>query len=117
VPLARASNARYFIVRVEPGEHAFRANDQQASIEMDLKLNQEYFLRVEIAVGFMENYGRLVAVAPEQAKYELRTSNLMPLDAKNVIDRARVSTDQIPFTEAESLSAAIRSWFQTALSH
>lgn len=68
---------------------------------MDLKAGQEYFLRVELVAGFMKGHGRLVAVAEEQARYELRARNLKPLDAENVIDKARVSTEPVLFAESE----------------
>ncbi|MBZ5508397.1 MAG: DUF2846 domain-containing protein [Acidobacteriia bacterium] len=99
--IARMENGRYFAVRLDPGKHTFRSNDKQSGAEVDLKPGQEYFLRVEIASGFMKGHGRLVAVVPEQAKFELKAKNLKPLDADKVTDKERVSLEPITFTEAE----------------
>ena len=52
--LARMSNGRYFTVKVDPGKHTFHSNDKQSGIELDAKAGQEYFIRLEIATGFMK---------------------------------------------------------------
>src|SRR5205807_1244610 len=52
--LARMENGRYFTAKLDPGKHNFRSNDKQSGIELDMKSGQEYFLRVEIASGFMK---------------------------------------------------------------
>lgn len=99
--LARMDNGRYFAVKLDPGKHAFRSNDKQSGAEIELKAGQEYFFRVEIASGFMKGHGRLVMMVPEQARYELKTKNLKPLDADKVTDKARVSLEPLQTTEAE----------------
>src|SRR6266700_483664 len=99
--LARMDNGRYFTVAVDPGKHTFRSNDKQSGAEIDLKAGQEYFLRVEIAAGFMKGHGRLVAVVPEQARYELKAKGVKPLDAEMVADKARVSIEPIRFAETQ----------------
>jgi hypothetical protein len=55
-----------------------------------MKAGQSYFMRVEIATGFMKGHGRLILVAGEQAGYELK--QLKPSDDGKVVDKARVST-------------------------
>jgi hypothetical protein len=102
--LARMENGRYFTVKLAPGKHTFRSNDKQSGAEVDLKPGQEYFLRVEIAAGFMKGHGRLIAVVPEQARFELRAKNLKPLDADKVTDKEKVSIEQVTFDEAEKAS-------------
>jgi hypothetical protein len=102
--LARMENGRYFTVKLAPGKHTFRSNDKQSGAEVDLKPGQEYFLRVEIAAGFMKGHGRLIAVVPEQARFELRAKNLKPLDADKVTDKEKVSIEQVTFGEAEKAS-------------
>jgi len=94
VQLAKMENGRYFTVRIDPGKHIFHSNDKQAGIELDLKAGQQYFVRVEIATGFMKGHGRLLLVAPEQGSYELKSSKLKPLDADKVVDGARVSVEE-----------------------
>jgi hypothetical protein len=92
VQLARMSNGRYFTVKVDAGKHTFHSNDKQSGIELDAKAGQEYFVRLEIATGFMKGHGRLIMMSPEQAGYEL--NKLKPLDASKVANRAMVSTEE-----------------------
>src|SRR5215469_9778058 len=54
VQLARMENGRYFLVRMEPGNHSFRSNDAQSGVALDLKAGQEYFIRVDIATGMLK---------------------------------------------------------------
>jgi Protein of unknown function (DUF2846) len=92
--LAKMENGRYFTVRMDPGKHVFYSNDKQAGIELDLKSGQQYFIRVEIATGFMKGHGRLILVAPEQGGYEMKSSKLKPLDANKVVDGSLVSVEE-----------------------
>ena len=93
--LARMENGRYFTVKLDPGKHSFRSNDKQSGIELEAKSGQEYFLRVEIATGFMKGHGRVVLVAPEQGSYELKSSKLRPLDSNKVVSGTLVSVDEV----------------------
>ncbi|HKW18857.1 MAG TPA: DUF2846 domain-containing protein [Terriglobales bacterium] len=93
--LARMENGRYFAAKIEPGKHVFHSNDKQSGVELEVKAGQEYFLRVEIATGFMKGHGRLVLVSSEQGNYELKSSKLKPLDASKVEDSTRVSVADI----------------------
>src|ERR1044071_8274898 len=102
--LARMENGRYFTVTLAPGKHTFRSNDKQSGAEVDLKPGQEYFLRVELVAGFMKGHGRVVAVVPEQARFELKAKNLKRLDADRVTDKERVSIEQVTFSEEEKAS-------------
>jgi hypothetical protein len=86
--LARMDNGKFFVVKLAPGKHVFRSNDKQAGIESDLKAGQDYYIRVELATGFMKGHGRLMSVAPDQGSYEIK--NLKPLGAEKVKDGAHV---------------------------
>ena len=99
VQLARMDNGRYFMATVAPGKHTFRSNDAQSGMDLELKAGHEYFLRVEIATGFMKGHGRLVVMPREQAGYELRSSKLKPLDAAKVVDKDRVSVAEVHLVE------------------
>src|SRR5215470_3624668 len=90
VQLARMTNGRYFTVKVDPGTHTFHSNDKQSGIELDAKAGQEYFIRLEIATGFMKGHGRLILMAAEQAGYELKSDKLKPIDANKVVSAAMV---------------------------
>ena len=102
--LARMENGRYFSVKLAPGRHTFRSNDKQSGVEVNLTPGQEYFLRIEIATGFMKGHGRLVAVVTDQAKFELQSKKLKPLDGDKITDRERVSLQPVAFGEAENAS-------------
>lgn len=91
--LARMENGRYFVVTLPAGPHVFRSNDKQAGINLDVKPGEKYYVRVEIAAGFMKGHGRLVSVAPEQGSYEIK--NLKPLDGDKVKDTEHVSVAEI----------------------
>ncbi len=81
-------NGKFFVAKLAPGKHVFRSNDKQAGIDTDLKPGQDYYIRVELATGFMKGHGRLVSVAPEQGSYEIK--NLKALGADKVKDGAHV---------------------------
>lgn len=83
VQLARMDNGRYFVAGVDPGRHTVRSNDKQAGVEFDAKAGQKYYIRVEIATGFLKGHGRITMVTPEQAEYEVR--KLKPLDANKIV--------------------------------
>jgi hypothetical protein len=93
--LARMENGRYFTVKLDPGKHNFRSNDKQSGTELDMKAEQEYFLRVEIAAGVMKGHGRLVLMSPEQGGYELKSSKLKPLDSNKVVNATLVSVAEV----------------------
>jgi len=78
----------FFVVKVAPGKHVFRSNDKQAGVEIDLKNGQDYYIRLELATGFMKGHGRLVLVAPEQDSYEIK--KLKPLGTDKVKDTEHV---------------------------
>ena len=72
VQLARMDNGRYFVVELPAGKHAFRANDKQSVIELDLKAGQASYIRMELAMGFWKGSGRLMLMMPEQGAAEIK---------------------------------------------
>ena len=102
-------NGRYFAVKLPPGKHTFHSNDRQSGVELTTEAGQQYYIRVEMAVGFMKGHGRLILIPQDQGTYELRSANLKPLDAGKVADKARVSVDQVHFEPAPTApkSAAV----------
>lgn len=89
--IARAQNGRFLIAKVEPGKHAFRAEDPQFAVQMELKEGQCYFFRVEIASGFWKAHGRLVSVTHEQGVEDRK--RLEPIDLSHVKDKEMVDTE------------------------
>jgi hypothetical protein len=88
VQLARMDNGRYFVASISPGKHVFRSNDAQAGVEMEISPGKEYYIRVELATGFLKGHGRLVETTPEQGAYEIKRLKL--LDPDKVKDPSRV---------------------------
>jgi hypothetical protein len=88
VELAKMQNGRFFVAKLPAGKHAFRSNDKQSGVEVELKPGLEYYIRVEIAAGMMKGHGRVTLVAAEQGVYEVK--KLKPLDADKVKDNQRV---------------------------
>jgi hypothetical protein len=86
--LARMDNGRYFVVKVQPGKHTIRSNDKQSGVEMELAAGKSYYIRVEIATGFMKGHGRLMLMQPEQATYEVK--KLQPLGPDKIVDKEAV---------------------------
>ena len=107
VQLARLDNGRYFAAKIDPGTHVFHSNDKQSGVELDVKPGQKYFIRVEIAAGFMKGHGRLVLLPAEQGTYELQSSKLRPLDADKVDDPSRVSVEQAHVNAESATSNAV----------
>src|SRR5258706_8225312 len=91
--LARMDNGKFFVAKLTPGKHVFRSNDKQAGVDVDLKAGQDYYIRVELATGFMKGHGRLLLVAPEQGSYEIK--KLKQLDADKVKDRQHVTAANV----------------------
>lgn len=89
--IARAQNGRFLIARVNPGKHAFRAEDPRFAVQMELKEGQCYFFRVEIASGAWKAHGRLVSVTREQGVEDRK--RLEPIDVSHVKDKDMVDTD------------------------
>ena len=77
----------FFIVQLK---HIFRSNDEQSGIVLQAVAGQQYFIRVDIAAGFMKGHGRLTLMDSQQGTYELTSDKLKPLDASKVVDKDRV---------------------------
>jgi len=109
VQLARMENGRYFTTIVDPGKHIFRSNDEQSGIVLQAVAGQQYFIRVDIAAGFMKGHGRLTMMDSQQGMYELTSDKLKPLDASKVMDKDRVSLEVAhpqPATQAAQTAPA-----------
>ena len=112
VQLARMENGRYFATTVEPGKHIFRSNDEQSGIVLLATAGQQYFIRVDIAAGFMKGHGRLQLMDSQQGTYELTSDKLKPLDAGKVVAKERVSVEVAhpqPSTQAVQAPPAAQS--------
>jgi len=88
---ARLQSGRFVTLLLTPGKHTFRSNDQQSQIELDLKPDQQYYIRIDIAVGMWKGHGRLTLVQPEQGVAELK--EMKPADSGMIKDRELVASD------------------------
>jgi len=112
VQLARMENGRYFATTIEPGKHIFRSNDEQSGIVLLATAGQQYFIRVDIAAGFMKGHGRLQLMDSQQGTYELTPDKLKPLDGSKVVAKDRVSVEVAhpqPSTQAVQAPPAAQS--------
>jgi len=92
--VARLQSGRYVVLALAPGKHTFRSNDKQSQIELDLKPGQEYYIRIDIAVGMWKGHGRLTLVQPEQGVAEFK--QMKPANAGMIKDREFLAADFEP---------------------
>ena len=92
--VVRLQNGRYVALALAPGKHAFRSNDKQSQIDLDLKAGQEYYIRIDIATGMWKGHGRLTLVQPEQGAGELK--QMKAVDAGMINDKEFLAADFEP---------------------
>jgi hypothetical protein len=87
--LAKLDGGRYFIVKLEPGTHSFRSkNKKDGGVEIELKVGQEYFLRMETRTGVQVNAPRISVVPNEEGRYDVKQMKYVNDD--DIKDRSRV---------------------------
>lgn len=87
--LAKLDGGRYFIVKLEPGTHSFRSkNKKDGGVEIELKLGQEYFLRMETRTGVQVNAPRISVVPNEEGRYDVKQMKYINDD--DIKDRSKV---------------------------
>lgn len=87
--LAKLDGGRYFIVKLEPGTHSFRSkNKKDGGVEIELRLGQEYFLRMETRTGVQVNAPRISVVPSEEGRYDVKQMEYVKDD--DIKDRSRV---------------------------
>lgn len=90
--LAKLDGARYFIVKLEPGTHAFHLKDKKrGGIEMEFKAGETYYIRMDKREGTTVGASGLVLVPKEQGAYDVK--QMKPTDKGDIKDKARVSTE------------------------
>ena len=87
--LAKLDGGRYFIVKLDPGTHSFRSkNKKDGGVELELKLGQEYFLRMETRTGVQVNAPRISVVPHEEGRYDVKQMKYVNED--DIKDRSKV---------------------------
>lgn len=90
--VAKLVNSRRFSVRVSPGPHTVKSDDNTSEISLDVKGGQEYYVSVqEIPGRFPKLKGKLTLVAIEQGKGEYKLTK--PLDDDKKIDKSMIEPD------------------------
>jgi hypothetical protein len=92
--VARLQNGRYLALGLTPGKHQFRSNDKQSVIDIDLKADQSYYIRLDLATGVLKAHGRLTLMLPEQGASEFKL--LKPVDRAMVTDRTFLAAGFAP---------------------
>lgn len=92
--VVRLQSGRGVVLTLPAGPHRFRSNDKQSQIELDLKSGQVYYIRLEIASGFLKGHGRLTLVMPEQGAGEYK--QLKPVDKEMIKDSSMLAPDFTP---------------------
>jgi hypothetical protein len=82
--VARIQSGRYVVLSLPSGNHFFRSNDKQSQIELALKPDQDYFIRIDLAIGMWKGHGRLTLVQSEQGVGEVK--QMKPADEDMVKD-------------------------------
>jgi len=79
-------DGRCLVLALTRGKHQFRSTNAQSRIDIDLKVGQSYYIRVDIAAGFPKGYGRLTLMLPEQGEVKpvgrdmVKDRTLLPAD-------------------------------------
>ena len=90
-PLAKLDGTRFFIVRIEPGAHAFHLKDKKrGGIEKDFRAGEVYYIRMDMREGATVGAAGLVLMGRENGEFDLR--QMKPIDKDDIKDRERVTT-------------------------
>ncbi len=81
VEIADLDNECYLPVRVPPGTHAFRSDEEGDAFSLDLAPGSVSYVRIDLVHGVWKGHGRLLLVDPIQGRAESRTS-AMPRTAQ-----------------------------------
>jgi hypothetical protein len=92
--IARLQSGRGVVLSLAAGKHTFRSNDKQSQIEIDVKADQTYYIRIDIARGFFKGHGRLTMVAPEQGDSEFK--QVKPVDRGMIKSKELIASDFVP---------------------
>jgi len=93
--LAKLDGTRFFIVRLDPGSHAFHLKDKKrGGIEMDFRAGEVYYIRMDMREGATVGPSGLVLMSRENGEFDLR--QMKPVDEGDIKDLKRVSTSLKP---------------------
>jgi hypothetical protein len=91
--VARVGNGRRITVRLSPGAHSIRSDDKSSAISLVAEAGQDYFVRVDEAVGFWKGHGKLTLLPWEQGAAEFKLQS--PVEDDRRIARDLIEDDAI----------------------
>lgn len=80
--LVDMDNARYFVLKLDPGRHILRSNEKNSEIDQTWEAGKTYYVKITIAGGTWKGHGQMGMVTEKLALTEMR--ELQPLDRDNV---------------------------------
>jgi hypothetical protein len=92
--VARVGNGRRISIRLSPGAHNIRSDDKSSLISLVADGGQEYFVRVDEAVGFWKGHGKLTLLLSEQGSAEFKLQK--PVEDDRRVARDLIEDDAIP---------------------
>jgi len=89
VQVARVGDGRRISIKLSAGPHSIRSDDRSSAISLQAGPGQEFFVRVDEAVGFWKGHGKLTLLLPEQGSAEYKLQKPVEDDrriARNLIE-------------------------------
>jgi hypothetical protein len=68
--VARVGNGRRFTAKLTPGTHGIRSDDKSSFVSLDIKPDQDYYIRIDEETGAWKGHGKLTLLQAEQGKPE-----------------------------------------------
>jgi len=100
--VARVGSGRRLTARLSPGSHSIRSDDKSSAISLDAKPGQEYFVRVDEAMGFWKGHGKLTMLMPEQGAAEYKLQKPIEPDRRIAKEMLEDDSDSAPPSKGSS---------------
>ena len=91
--VARIGNGRRVTIKLAAGQHSVRSDDKSSAVNLDAKLGQDYYVRVDEEAGFMKGHGKLTMLLPEQGSAEYKLQKPVEEDRKIAKDQIEDESD------------------------
>ena len=88
--VARIQSGRSVVLALTPGKHTLRSSDKQSQIDLELRVGQQYYIRIDLGSAS----GRVTLVPPEQGAAEFK--QVKSADAKMIKDKTFLASDFVP---------------------
>ncbi|HEX8476407.1 MAG TPA: DUF2846 domain-containing protein [Pyrinomonadaceae bacterium] len=89
--VARMDNGRFFILKLEPGEHRIHMTDKSNRVDVKLGRGETAYVRVKLEPGMWKGKGTILLSDEEDALKEIK--KLKPLGVDKIKDRTMVSVE------------------------